>query len=165
MSYWYLCSAMCVRVRRKYAHTNGLLMARTCLFIQHPRMVAWLAALFCYLGCIAGILGLSFAIAQWDKIHFCLIWSWAPTKVIIEKSCSGRFLWNTNWDLGWIWAGSATLEAGFFMFSWAKKIFKKQFRRGKHFWDRMKIKNIFFFLKKLKKKLRLRHIFNCVLLY
>ena len=23
-----------------------------------------------------------------------------------------------------IWAGSATFEAGFFMFSWAKKIFK-----------------------------------------
>ena len=27
-------------------------------------------------------------------------------------------------DLGWIWAGSATFEAGFFMFSWAKKVFK-----------------------------------------
>ena len=33
----------------------------------------------------------------------------------------GRFLWNRNWDLGWIWAGSATFEASFFMFSWAKK--------------------------------------------
>ena len=37
-------------------------------------------------------------------------------KVIIEKSRGGRFLWNRNWDLGWIWAGSATFEAGFFMF-------------------------------------------------
>ena len=26
-------------------------------------------------------------------------------KVIIEKSLSGKFLWNRNWDLGWIWAG------------------------------------------------------------
>ena len=26
------------------------------------------------------------------------------TKVIIEKSCGGRFSWNRNWDLGWIWA-------------------------------------------------------------
>ena len=26
-------------------------------------------------------------------------------KVIIEKSRGGRFLWNRNWDLGWIWAG------------------------------------------------------------
>ena len=26
------------------------------------------------------------------------------SKVIIEKSCDGRFLWNRNWDLGWIWA-------------------------------------------------------------
>ena len=25
-------------------------------------------------------------------------------KVIIEKSCGGIFLWNRNWDLGWIWA-------------------------------------------------------------
>ena len=25
-------------------------------------------------------------------------------KVIIEKSHGGRFLWNRNWDLGWIWA-------------------------------------------------------------
>ena len=40
---------------------------------------------------------------------------------IIEKSRCGRFLWNRNWDLGWIWAGFATFEAGFFMFSWAKK--------------------------------------------
>ena len=24
-------------------------------------------------------------------------------------------------DLGWIWAGLATFEDGFFMFSWAKK--------------------------------------------
>ena len=47
-----------------------------------------------------------------------------PTKVIREKSHGGRFLWNKNWDLGWIWAGSATFEAGFLMFSWAKKIFK-----------------------------------------
>ena len=26
------------------------------------------------------------------------------SKVIREKSRSGRFLWNRNWDLGWIWA-------------------------------------------------------------
>ena len=26
-------------------------------------------------------------------------------KVIIEKSRGGRFLWNSNWDLGSIWAG------------------------------------------------------------
>ena len=25
------------------------------------------------------------------------------SKFIIEKSRSGRFLWNMNWDLGWIW--------------------------------------------------------------
>ena len=50
-------------------------------------------------------------------------WS-AGIKFIREKSCGGRFLWNKNWDLGWIWAGSATFEAGFLMFSWAKKKFK-----------------------------------------
>ena len=38
-------------------------------------------------------------------------------KVIIKKSRGGRFLWNRNGDLGWIWAGSATFEAVFFMFS------------------------------------------------
>ena len=27
-------------------------------------------------------------------------------KVIIEKSRGGKFFWNRNWDLGWIWAGS-----------------------------------------------------------
>ena len=27
-----------------------------------------------------------------------------PNKVIIEKSRCGRFLWNRNWDLDWIWA-------------------------------------------------------------
>ena len=37
-----------------------------------------------------------------------------PFKVIIEKSGGGRFLWNRNRDLGWIWAGSATFEACFF---------------------------------------------------
>ena len=42
------------------------------------------------------------------------------TKVIIEKSRGGRFLWNRNLDLGWIWTGLATFEAGFFMFSRAK---------------------------------------------
>ena len=46
------------------------------------------------------------------------------TKVIREKSRGGRFLWNKNWNLGWIWAGSATFKAGFLMFSWAKKILK-----------------------------------------
>ena len=45
----------------------------------------------------------------------------ALIKVIWEKSRGGKFLWNKNWDLGWIWAGSATFEAGFSMFSWAKK--------------------------------------------
>ena len=45
-------------------------------------------------------------------------------KVIREKSCGGRFLWNKNWDLGWIWAGSATFEAGFLMFLWAKFFLK-----------------------------------------
>ena len=50
-------------------------------------------------------------------------WDVAATKVIIEKSSGGRFLWNRNWDLGWIWAGLATFEAGFFMFSWAKFFF------------------------------------------
>ena len=49
--------------------------------------------------------------------------TWYITKVIIEKSRGWRFLWNRNWDLGWIWAGLATFEAGFFMFSWAKKNF------------------------------------------
>ena len=56
------------------------------------------------------------------------------SKVIIKKSRGGRFLWNRNWDLGWIWAGWhyrkkkylgrlwATFEVLFFMFSWAKKI-------------------------------------------
>ena len=24
--------------------------------------------------------------------------------IIIEKSCSGRYLWKRNWDFGWIWA-------------------------------------------------------------
>ena len=28
-----------------------------------------------------------------------------PFKVIIEKYRGGRFLWNRNWDLSWIWAG------------------------------------------------------------
>ena len=45
-------------------------------------------------------------------------------KAIIEKSRGGRFLWNRNWDLGWIWDGSATFEAGFFMFSWANFFLK-----------------------------------------
>ena len=49
-------------------------------------------------------------------------------KVIIGKSRGGRFLWNRNWDLGWIWAGWATFEAGFFKFSWAKTNFKKQIK-------------------------------------
>ena len=35
-------------------------------------------------------------------------------RVIIEKSRGGRFLWNRNWDLGWIWNSLATFEAGFF---------------------------------------------------
>ena len=50
-------------------------------------------------------------------------------KVIIEKFRGGRFLWNSNWDLGRLavlkkkglgrlWA---TSEGGFFMFSGAKK--------------------------------------------
>ena len=54
-------------------------------------------------------------------------------KVIIEKSRSGRFLWNRNWHLGWIWAnwqywkkGSGPIMSNFwgwfFMFSGAKKI-------------------------------------------
>ena len=69
-------------------------------------------------------------------------------KVIREKSRGGRFLWNKNWDLGWIWASSATFEAGFFIFPWAKKNFKKHFRRWKHFWHRIKLKKCcFFFLK------------------
>ena len=44
---------------------------------------------------------------------------------IIQFKVSGRFLWNRNWDLGWIWAGLATFEASFFMFSWAKFFFLK----------------------------------------
>ena len=77
------------------------------------------------------------------------------SKVIIEKLRGGRFLWNRNWDLGWIWAGLATFEASFFMFSRAKKELLKilHCRQWKHFWHRMKLKKIFFFLKKLKKKL------------
>ena len=38
-----------------------------------------------------------------------------------DMSRGARFLWNRNLDLGWIWAGLATIEAGGFMFSWAKK--------------------------------------------
>ena len=69
-------------------------------------------------------------------------------KFIIEKSRRWSFLWNRNWDLGWIWAGSVTFDAVFFMISWAKKIFSNHCRWWKHFWHRMKLKKIiFFFLK------------------
>ena len=51
-------------------------------------------------------------------------------KIIIEKSRSKRFLWNRNWDLGWIWAGLATFEACFHC------------RRWKYFWHKM---NLIFF--------------------
>ena len=35
---------------------------------------------------------------------FLRLHNWLRAKVIIEKSRTGRFLWNGNWDLGWIWA-------------------------------------------------------------
>ena len=38
-------------------------------------------------------------------------------KVIIEKSRGGRFLWNWNWDLGWIWAGFG-LDLGWIWADW-----------------------------------------------
>ena len=38
-------------------------------------------------------------------------------KVIIEKSCSGIFLWNRNCDLGWIWAKWPT-----FLPSWLQNL-------------------------------------------
>ena len=83
-----------------------------------------------------------------------------PTKVIIEKFCSGRFLWNRNWDLGWIWAGWhyrkkhfgwswATFDVGFFKFSWAK----------------VKLKKIFFFLTTLKKNLKNFFVFYSLFLF
>ena len=51
---------------------------------------------------------------------------------VIEKSLGGRFFWNRNWDLGWIWAGwhywkktladyEQLLRPVFFIFSWTKK--------------------------------------------
>ena len=47
--------------------------------------------------------------AAFGRLAFAMGVSWVmfaciTGKVIIEKSRGGRFLWNRNWDLGWIWA-------------------------------------------------------------
>ena len=65
----------------------------------------------------------------------------AGNKVIIEKSHSGIFLWNRNWHLGWIWAGLATFEAGFFMFTkmdscTVNKVIIEKSRGGRFLWIR-----------------------------
>ena len=57
-------------------------------------------------------------------LNFFLAFSFFWPTVIIEKSRGGRFLWNRNWDLGWIWAGLATFEAVFSCFHGQKKIQK-----------------------------------------
>ena len=72
-------------------------------------------------------------------------------KPIIEKSHGGRFLWNRNWDLGWIWARLATFEARFFMWSWARKLFKNIVDSEKIFGIECSY-YYFFFLKSWKKK-------------
>ena len=58
----------------------------------------------------------------------------SPGKVIIEKSRGGRFFMEQELKfLGWIWAGLATFEASFSMFSWAKKKFLKALETVKTF--------------------------------
>ena len=54
------------------------------------------------------------------------------SKVIIEKLRDGRFLWNRNWGLGWIWAGLAIFDTVFFMFSWAIFFFLKNIVDGEN---------------------------------
>ena len=51
------------------------------------------------------------------------------TKVIIEKSRGGRFLWNRNWDLGWIWAGSATFHVSIWHFFFKKNLTLKTLKK------------------------------------
>ena len=65
-------------------------------------------------------------------IDLLIIFSKPLSKVIIEKSRGGRFIWNRNSDLGqlallkkshlgWLWT---TFEAGFFKFSWVENKMK-----------------------------------------
>ena len=50
----------------------------------------------------------------WLKPGVCQSYQVSPvSKVIIEKSRGGRFLWNKYWDLGWIWAGWHCWKKGF----------------------------------------------------
>ena len=72
------------------------------------------------------------------KLFFCQNYCPIRGKVIREKSRGGRFLWNRNCVLGWIWAGSATFEAGFFKFSW-DSFLKKSTLEGENkigFWTK-----------------------------
>ena len=69
------------------------------------------------------------------------------TKVIIEKSCGGRFLWNRNWDLGWIlakWPTFLSFIASKSFDLWNHYIPQKHF--AAHF-DVSKFKNIWNFKK------------------
>ena len=45
-------------------------------------------------------------------------------KIIIEKSCNGRFLWHWNWDLGWILAGWHCWPFGLIMSNLWGRFFK-----------------------------------------
>ena len=72
-------------------------------------------------------------------------------KPIIEKSHGGRFLWNRNWDLGWILASLATFGDCFFHVFMGKKNLKNIVDGGNIFGIEWSLENIFFLLKKLKK--------------
>ena len=54
-------------------------------------------------------------LTTWSQSHYREVSRW---EIFMDQEL--RF----GLDLGWIWAGLATFEAGFFMFSWAKKNLK-----------------------------------------
>ena len=99
---------LCGKRKRLSSLNSVQLTAITVVFCLVPSLGKW------------DLLQPASALVQCIRSGFWVPSNFVRIKVIIEKSRFGIFLWNRNWDLGWIWARLATFEAVFFMFSWAK---------------------------------------------
>ena len=105
---WALCTFESTTETYKFTHEDSWKLVK---LQQKEKLSTMKSALLVFVGFVAATSSMTLQeMISWQekdsKGEYSQIMAkhYIESKVIIEKSRGGRFLWNRNWNLGWIWA-------------------------------------------------------------